>query len=217
MIYDSLSRYRMGMDHYRREIEKSWNLKHKEIEDHPETWRVDPSNIDKSFSYVSNIFPDLEDGIYNTRCYSIGNSYFWKRKLNLPSNAAGIYAPAVGVVLLNVTPDIKLNWADILVHELLHRASHLLGHLQSERIEEEFAFSYSMEWFKRNYSKEFVLENYLMPYCTYESMIECNVHNINDIVIEKAKRMSERLFKFKTGDVVCDENTKMGLDIWDTI
>jgi len=226
MFYGSAPRYRMSLDYHRREVEDHWEQKERAILSHPETWRFTPDGRDAGigtipdernpFFYVKNLFPNLEKSIYKTQCLVIENSYFWSSTLKLPDNAAGLYVPSIGVILMCRNYHHKLVIDDVLVHELLHRASHLLGRMQNESIEEEFAFSYSIDWFKGRYAKSYVLEHYLMPYCTYISMQSLNKERPDDEVKEAAKSLSERLYNFKSGEIIEQEQVPQG-DIWDVL
>ena len=226
MFYGSAPRYRMSLDFHRREIHDHWEQKERAILSHPETWRFTPTGEEmhighvpdnkNPFVYVKNLFPSLEKSIYETECLVIENSYFWSSTLKLPDNAAGLYVPAIGVILMCRNYHSHLIIDDVLVHELLHRVSHLLGRMHDESIEEEFAFSYSIDWFKMRYGKGFVLEKYLMPYCLYTSMQSLNKQKPDDETRKAANSLAERLYNFKSGEVMERDTVPQG-DIWDVI
>jgi hypothetical protein len=214
------TRYRMSQDSIRKNMESRWSEISDKIASHPEVWiyapDTDKSDFDnqRPFEYVSEMFPKLRSEIRKTKCIVIENTYFWGSTLSLPQNAAGLYVPALGVILLARNYYYRLDLKDVLVHELLHRASHLLGHMSSEPVEEEFAFSYSIAWFAKKYEKDFIIEHYLMPYCTYSIMKSERKNTVNDKVLKEAKVLADRLYNFRTGEVIQKEPTS-SQGVWD--
>lgn len=220
MFYDSYPRYRMSLDHHRREALRDWEAKKKLIINHPEVWKYtstcDGYSERNPFVYVSELFPKLKDQINYSEIYVIENTYFWWAKAHLPREAGGLYVPSIGVIFLARLHKPPLELQDILVHELLHRTSHLFGQMISESIEEAFAFSYSIDWFKKWHTKEVTIEKYLLPYCTY---LTCQKHQATRVTSEiecEARIVAENLFNHKTGDIINVGNLeKDDSDVWD--
>jgi len=197
-----------------------WSAIELEVIAHPQTWIVHRGpETDPCFKYMENLFPQTQKGIAETNIYFIRNGYFWSSTIDLPTEAGGLYAPSIGAIFLK--DGTGINWEIILVHELCHRASHLLGRMGSQEVEENFAFFHSLGFIKPKYPKEFVISKYLKPYCLYVQYQESTGQGtpISKEEIEKrALVMAENFYNGKWGELeIGTKEEAPAPSVWDII
>lgn len=153
-------------DRLRRESEE-WVSKLQKIKEHPETRAYTRKDFEPAYKYVEEMFPELASAIAATVIYKNPNTYFCQNKkgVGLPKNVGGVYMIKVGAILVchSTIPDDV-----IVVHEMLHFASNMLGsRLKNAAAEEDFAFCRSIPYIvQQGASKEWIAKRYLLPYYT---------------------------------------------------
>lgn len=120
-------------------------------EDHPEAWE-----------YVEEAFPRLAQRIRETTVYRNENTYFCK-KIGIPPSAGGLFIIKASAIL--VCYNRKLEDDVVIVHEMLHYASQLMGsRFRHEDEEEDFAYLRSIPYLARRYGRDWIAGTYLLPY-----------------------------------------------------
>lgn len=120
-------------------------------DDHPEAWK-----------FIEEMFPRLSTVISQTKVYANKNTYFCE-KVGIPPNAGGLFIIKASAIVLchSKCPDDI-----VIVHELLHYCSQLMGsRFRNEGFEEDFAYQTSIPYIaQRGYSEDWIAEKYLLPY-----------------------------------------------------
>lgn len=148
---------------YREEVRKGeQNLV--KIQGHPETTLITKETMPDAFQFVEDLLPGVAPTIAITKIYRNTNTAFAK-KVGIPEYAGGVYFPALGSIVICWNRD-NLREDCVVVHELLHYASHLMGsRMRNEGSEEYFAYTKSIPFLiSKGYSREFVAEKYLLPF-----------------------------------------------------
>lgn len=139
------------------------------IKAHDETKFLGRKDFEPAFKYIEDMYPDLAPAVAATTIYKNTNTWFCFKKLGLPRNIGGVYMIRIRAILIchsNIPDDV------VVVHEMLHFVSHMLGSQQtSTASEEDFAFGRSIPYIlQQGASKEWIAKRYLLPYYTsYEA------------------------------------------------
>ena len=108
------------------------------------------------------MFPRLKNRISETKVYRNENTYFCK-KLGIPKQAGGLFLIKASTIV--VCYNNKHDDDIVIVHELLHYSSQLMGsRFRNEDQEEDFAYLNSIPYMVRKYDKKWIVENYLLAY-----------------------------------------------------
>jgi hypothetical protein len=108
-----------------------------DVIDHEETVVLTPEECPGAWDYVCNVFPSLDESIRSIKVYKNENTYFMN-KIGIPKGVAGIFVPAANAIVVCWCSSIPVDV--VLVHELLHYASRLIGsHMKNSAYEEDFA------------------------------------------------------------------------------
>ena len=145
-----------------KDLEGHWQDVVQQIQSHPETKRFGRADFPGAFGYVEGLYPRIAPVVSATILYKNENTAFCKR-IGIPREAGGAFLTRASAILLCYCslPDDA-----VLVHELLHLASRLLGSgFSSESVEEDFAYAKSIPYLKsRSYPDEWIRTSFLMPY-----------------------------------------------------
>lgn len=147
--------------------EKKGELEEKvrKIASHRETRTISRKDMPEPWAYIENKFPRLANVLSKTTIYKNANTAFCK-KLGIPPDAGGVFVPAVSAVLVCYAR--KIPDEAVVVHEMLHYCSQLMGsRFVNADEEEDFAYLESIPYLaQRGYGRHWIAESYLLPYYT---------------------------------------------------
>ncbi len=138
------------------------------IQQHFDTKRLGRDSYPDAWEYVENYFVALAPKIRNTIVYKNDNTAFCA-KINVPKEAGGLFFIKTGAILICYTRGFKDDV--VIVHEMLHYCSQLLGsRFRNRNIEEDFAYLKSIRYLlSKGYDEKFIQEKYMLPhYFTFE-------------------------------------------------
>ena len=169
-------------------LDDEWEKILHEVQFHPESHSLSREAFQKTFEYVEKLYPKTAPCIAAAKVYKNTNTAFC-RKIGIPKAAGGAFLIRASAILIcysrNHTPDDV-----ILVHELLHFASQLMGSdFISEAAEEDFAYRKSIPYLKANdYDDDWIRKTFLMPYYLGKAFSETTWAGQNYQVEEDAIR-----------------------------
>lgn len=134
-----------------------------QIKQHPETRLLVRGEIPHAWQYVEESFPSVANRVKATVVYKNDNTAFCK-KVGIPQGAGGLFFIPASTLLVCHNPVFGDDV--VVVHEMLHYVSQLLGgSMRNERLEEDFAYSKSIRYLlSRGYTEDWIVEKYLLPY-----------------------------------------------------
>ncbi len=138
------------------------------IKKHFDTTLLGRETYPEAWQYVENLFPGISDKIRNTKVYKNENTAFCS-KIGLPKEAGGLFFIKTSAILICWTRSFKDDV--VIVHEMLHYCSQLLGsRFQNRLVEEDFAYLKSIRYLlSKGYDEKFIQEKYMLPhYFTHE-------------------------------------------------
>lgn len=161
----------------------------KVFQNHKNTKEYDYHSFKASYDYVNSIFP--EANILDVKIYEAPIKLFKELKYD---GAGGLYSKYwKAVVVPNKTVknkkknviSTKLEKDVVIVHELLHYVSDVLGHTSKTRnIEEEFAYGYMIKYaLDKGYTEEKIINDIFMPW-----LVMCN--DQNRVFVEICRRIN---------------------------
>lgn len=188
-----------------------------QIESHPETKVICRADAPHAWGYVEDEFPSVAEAIKRTRAFKNENTAFCA-KLGVPKGAGGLFFIKASAILICYNPEIPDDV--VVVHELLHYVSLLLGGSMSNPLAEEaFAYVQSLPFLLKHHDEAWVVEKYLWPYYSglqkYE-WLQANPSRRGKIpqdCIENIKsatglRCANMIKKAKNGEDVVPEKTR---------
>jgi hypothetical protein len=167
-----LSRYeamrqRREQEQRERDNDLEWRKRLDTIKAHFATQILTKNEHPEAWEYVERLFPSLAPTIEQTKVYKNDNTAFCA-KIGLPKEAGGLFFTKLGIILICWTRKFKDDV--VIVHEMLHYVSALLGSRFTHRgLEEDFAYLKSVRYLlSKGYDMKFVCEEYMLPH--YESL-----------------------------------------------
>lgn len=152
-------------DRSRRELAKEvWRQRMGEVRVHPETKVIVRGDLPEPWMYVEHMFPEIGEEISKTIIYKNENTAFLQ-KIGIPIEAGGVFVRPASAIIVGYSE--RSTPTDIvIVHELLHYASKLMGgNFASFEAEENFAFSNSIKYMDlRGMPRKDICEEYMLPY-----------------------------------------------------
>ncbi|MFA5598958.1 MAG: hypothetical protein WDA06_00040 [Phenylobacterium sp.] len=143
------------------------------IKHHPSTQVCSYTNCESAYNYVQSRFPavDIKDvkfylssrDFLDSLGYTSARGFFNKSKktIVIASDEKSKITP--DNIIDDIIIDIKND--EVVVHELLHYVSSMLSRRLHDAAEEEFAYGYSLQYFKnKGYSNSHIVHNILLPY-----------------------------------------------------
>lgn len=176
----------------REEAERSanslWNERIAKLAAHPETKLLVKENHPKAWAYVEQMFPLIAELISNTKIYKNTNTAFCD-KIGVPRGAGGLFVKPASAILVCWNKD-RIPDDVVIVHEMLHFSSQLLGsRMASEEVEEYFAYVKSIPYLiSRGFDKKWIAEEYLFHY------------HYGKVLNETAKKLGKEVHKLGMGD-----------------
>jgi hypothetical protein len=133
------------------------------IRDHPDTRVLSREALLPAWLYVEGLFPSVANKVGLTSVYKNDNTAFCK-KIGIPCGVGGMFFISASTLL--VCHNTVFGDDVIVVHEMLHYVSQLLGGaMKNRRLEEDFAYSNSINYLLSNgYDEKTTQEKYLLPY-----------------------------------------------------
>jgi hypothetical protein len=133
------------------------------IKKHFDTQPLGRESYPEAWGYVESLFPSLSEKIRNTKVYKNENTAFCA-SIGVPKEAGGLFFIKTGAILICWTRSFKDDV--VIVHEMLHYCSQLLGSRFGNRnIEEDFAYLKSIRYLlSKGYDEKFIQEQYMLPH-----------------------------------------------------
>jgi len=160
----------------RREISRDvWRQRMGEIKAHPDTKVIVRKDLPEPWVYVEQMFPDIARDIAKAVVYKNENTAFLEN-IGIPTDAGGVFVRPANAIIVGYNE--KETPTDVvIVHEMLHYASKLMGgNFASFEAEENFAFSNSIKYLElRGMSREAICNDYMLPY--YWSLMAARIVN----------------------------------------
>lgn len=174
-------------DKDRRKAEDAWEARVAKVAAHSDTIVLTESSHPSAWAFVKTAYPSVADRVAATKILKNDNTAFCRR-IGIPSDAGGLYVKPSSTILLlyarGCPDDI------IVVHELLHLVSRMLGGEGSAVVEEDFAYGKSLPYVLSRMSREWVVEKYLMPYYS-QAMMSKHRLDPSPQAFRKAKKLAE--------------------------
>lgn len=184
--YEILRLRREHKEKHRDEVSKGGVLLEK-IKAYRETTLIRREDMPDAFAFVEELLPGIAPLISETIIYRNQNTAFCKR-VGIPPHAGGVYFPAIKTIVICWNRD-KLREDCVVVHELLHYASHVMGsRMRNEGTEEYFAYTKSIPYLiSKGYDREFIAAKYLLPHFLN--------HRMKEVLKERGMKSSAELKK----------------------
>lgn len=178
-----------------------WTRRLEEVKRHRETEVVGRGEFPAVWEHVESKFPRLAECLRATTVYKNTNTAFCKR-IGIPPEAGGMFVVQASTIVLFHTKRIPTD--AVLVHEMLHYASQMMGsRFQDEAYEEDFAYQESIPYLLQvGYEPDWIAEKFLLPYYLHLAMIREVAQRSKTTISKAAHRRLRRSSLEKCKDVV---------------
>lgn len=185
--------------------EQAWIERVNKIKNHQETVLLKKEGLPEPWEYVEGRYPRIAKNIAQTVVYQNENRAFCRR-IGIPEGVGGLFVVPASTVLLFYRRRVPAEV--VIVHELLHFTSQLLGrNFTDEDFEEDFAYFESLPYLvSRGYTREWLADTYLYPFYAQKMAREYEERQ------GKALSASSRKSVFRDAKICCKRMVDKFLD-----